>query len=33
VDCLLALSCSRRTCADEFLINSAKEILSLLPRM
>jgi hypothetical protein len=33
VKCFLALSCSRRTCGDEFPMISAKEILGLLPRM
>jgi hypothetical protein len=31
VDRFLALSCSRRTCGDEFPMNSAKEILGLFP--
>jgi hypothetical protein len=33
VECFLALSCSRRTCGDEFPMSSAKEILGLFPRM
>jgi hypothetical protein len=33
VQCFLALSCSRRTCTDEFPMISAKEILGLLPTM
>jgi hypothetical protein len=31
VDCLLALSCSRRTCADEFPMNSTKQLHGFPP--